>query len=93
MYDAATNELKLSKILSWYGDDWNERYPNGGYLTWINELTDDQDVKDATAKAVRGEITPTFFDYNWELNSQADPGKPVKKKKSGGFGSGQSPDE
>ena len=94
MFDAATNELKLSKILSWYGDDWNERYPDGGYLAWINELTSNQATKDATMKAANGEVKVAFFDYDWALNSQADPGKPAgAKKKSGGFGSGSSPDE
>lgn len=94
MFDAAAKELKLSKILSWYGDDWNERYPQGGYLTWIGELTKDQSIKDATVAAANGEVKVAFFDYDWALNSQADPGAPAaKKKKSGGFGSGSSPDE
>ena len=94
MFDAAAKELKLSKILSWYGDDWNERFPSGGYLAWISELSNDQAVKDAIAKASQGEVAVKFFDYNWLLNSQADPGAPVAvKKKSGGFGSGSSPDE
>ena len=94
MFDAANNELKLSKILSWYGDDWNERFPDGGYLAWINDLTSSQEIKDATAKARNGEVKVAFFDYDWALNSQADPGKPQGgKKKSGGFGSGSSPDE
>ena len=94
MFDGATNELKLSKILSWYGDDWNQRYPEGGYLAWIGELSGDQAIKDATAKVSTGEVAVSFFEYDWALNSQADPGKaPEKKKKSGGFGSGASPDE
>lgn len=94
MYDASTSELKLSKILSWYGDDWNERFPNGGYLAWIGELTNDASVKEATQKAAQGDVAVTFFDYDWALNSQADPGSPAApKKKSGGFGSGSSPDE
>lgn len=94
MFDPATNELKLSKILSWYGNDWNAKYPDGGYLAWINELTDDAAIKDATEKAASGEVKVSFFDYDWALNSQADPGAaPSKKKKAGGFGSGSSPDE
>ena len=94
MFDAASNELKLSKILSWYGDDWNERYPDGGYLAWIRELTSDETIMNATARAENGEVSVTFFDYDWALNSQADPGAPLAaKKKSGGFGSGSSPDE
>lgn len=94
LFDAAAHELKLSKILSWYGDDWNERFPEGGYLAWISELTNDQSVKEAAAKATRGEVAVKFFAYDWALNSQADPGRPAEpKKKSGGFGSGSSPDE
>ena len=94
MFDEANNELKLSPILSWYSEDWDARYPNGGYLAWINELTTNQTTKDATAKAINKEIKVGFFEYDWALNSQADPTKPQgKKKKSGGFGSGSSPDE
>jgi len=94
MYDSEAKELKLSKILSWYGDDWNQRYPNGGYLAWINELSTDQAVKEATVAASQGTVKVAFFEYDWALNSQADPGKPPEKKaKSGGFGSGSSPDE
>ena len=94
MFDAEANVLKLSMILSWYGDDWNERFPNGSYLAWINELATDQATKDATAKAISGEVEVAYIKYDWALNSQADPGAPAaKKKKSGGFGSGSSPDE
>jgi len=93
MYDEEAKELKLSMILKWYGDDWNEHFPDGGYLTWINELTRDQVIKDAISKARSGEVTVGFFAYDWALNSQADPGKPKAVKKSGGFGSGSSPDE
>ena len=77
MFDSAANELKLSKILSWYGDDWNERYPSGGYLTWISELTSNQAIKDAAVKAANGDVAVGFFEYDWALNSQADPGKPA----------------
>ena len=94
MFDSATNELKLSKILSWYGGDWDEKFPQGGYLAWIYELTSDASIKEASAKAASGEVKVSFFEYDWALNSQADPGAPVAKaKKSGGFGSGSSPDE
>ena len=102
MFDAATNELKLSSLMSWYGSDFNERYPNGGHLQWINEAASDPIIKDATSKAINDLTKPegerdikiAFFEYDWTLNSQADPGAaPAKKKKSGGFGSGSSPDE
>lgn len=94
LFDSATKELKLSKILNWYGDDWNATYPQGSYLAWINELTEDSTVREAALKAANGEVKIAFFDYDWALNSQADPSAPVEKKsKSGGFGSGSSPDE
>ena len=89
MYDPATNELKLNSILSWYGVDFNERYPNGGYLAWINKLATDQTIKDAAIKAINKEVNVSFLDYDWALNTQAR----SKGGKVGGFGSGSSPDE
>jgi len=102
MFDAGTNELKLSSLMSWYSSDFDERYPDGGHLQWINESASDQAIKEATAKAIKDlekaeegrEIKISYFNYDWTLNSQADPSaSQVKKKKSGGFGSGSSPDE
>ena len=92
-FDSEQQKLNLSPILSWYGDDWNERYPNGGYLAWINELTSDPVIKDVTAKAAKNELEVGFLEYDWSLNSQAEPGAPAQQKSSGGFGSGSSPDE
>ena len=93
-FDGASNELKLSPILSWYGSDWNEKYPNGSYLAWLNELTLDPVIKEATTKASQGSVAVKFLKYDWALNSQAEPGKAKSgPKKSGGFGSGSSPDE
>ena len=88
-YDSATEELKLNSILSWYGVDFNERYPNGGYLAWISELAQDQAIKDAAIKAINKEVSVSFTDYDWALNTQAR----SKGGKVGGFGSGSSPDE
>ena len=88
-YDPKANELKLNSILSWYGNDFNERYPNGGYLTWISELATDQTIKDAAIKAINKEVSVSFLDYDWALNAQAR----SKGGKVGGFGSGSSPDE
>lgn len=93
-FDSGKNELALSKILSWYGGDWDERYPDGGYLEWLNRLADDSILKKATAEAIENKVNVVFLDYDWTLNTQADPGKAEEKtKKSGGFGSGSSPDE
>ena len=92
--DMEKKELKLSKILSWYGDDFNERYPDGGYLEWLEGLADDPKLKKALAGAIDEKVKVTFLDYDWTLNTQADPGKAAPKAKhSGGFGSGSSPDE
>ena len=88
-YDQATKELKLNSILNWYGSDFNERYPNGGYLTWISELAKDPKLKEAAIKAINNEVSVSFLDYDWALNAQAR----SKGGKVGGFGSGSSPDE
>lgn len=93
-FDAASNALKLNPILSWYGNDWNEKYPSGSYLAWLNELALDPAIKDATAQAIQGSVAVKFVKYDWALNSQAEPGEAKSgPKKSGGFGSGSSPDE
>lgn len=91
--DEEKKQLNVSPILNWYGQDWDERYPDGGYLQWINELTNDPAIKDATEMAMKNEIAVGFFEYDWALNSQAEPGAAKKAKSSGGFGSGSSPDE
>ena len=93
-FDAGKNELGLSQILNWYGGDWNERFPSGGYFEWLEALADDPTVKQALVDGRNEKVAVKFIEYDWALNSQADPGKPrAKKKKSGGFGSGSSPDE
>ena len=93
-FDADKKELCLSPILDWYGSDFDERYPSGGYFEWLEELVDDPDLKQAVIDAANEKVDVMFVEYDWALNSQADPGKPqAKKKKSGGFGSGSSPDE
>ena len=89
--DTETNKLMLSPILNWYGQDFDERFPEGGYLKWINELTNDPEIKEATEKAMNDEIEIGFFEYDWALNSQAEPGVAKKPKSSGGFGSGFQP--
>ena len=93
-FKSEMDELALCKILSWYGGDWDERYPDGGYLEWLEGLADAPDLKQALAGAIEKKVAVTFLDYDWTLNTQADPGKVEDKPKhSGGFGSGSSPDE
>ncbi len=88
-FDSQKNELLVSSILNWYGGDWDERFPKGGYLAWIKELSRDQELKSAVDRAIQKEIPVKFFEYDWTLNSQAEPGSHSGGgKKSGGFGSG-----
>ena len=90
-YNKESGELLLSSILNWYGDDWNEKYPNGGYLRWIAELTKDEAIKSACQDAITGKASVKFKPYDWALNSQADP--QVGDHSAGGFGSGSLPDQ
>jgi len=85
------DKLVLSRILSWYGGDWDGKFSDG-YLEWLEGLVEDAEVKEAIARVRRKEIGVTFAEYDWTLNSQAKP-KTVVKAKGGGFGSGSSPDE
>ena len=88
------NELLLSPILSWYGGDWDEKYPAGGYLAWIRDLVEDPEMKGKLDSAIKGETPVKFVKYDWTLNSQATPGEHSGgTKKSGDFGSGSIPDE
>jgi hypothetical protein len=86
-------ELYLSRILSWYGDDWNQKYPQGGYLQWIKELVDDPQTAAAVDQAIQGDVAVKFFDYDWTLNTQAEIGAHTSEKRGGGFGSGSIPNE
>lgn len=92
-YDAAAKKLSLSAILKWYGEDWDELYPNGAYLQWLEGLVDDPETKAGIEGAIAGSVTVEFFDYDWALNSKAEPAAKKAKSKGGGFGSGTSPDE
>ena len=91
MYDKESEELKVNRILKWYPKDFDQRYPNGGYLQWINEMTDDPVIKEMTEKAINGDVQVSYFDYDWTLNSQAEPGESAAASKH--FGSGAIPDE
>ena len=66
-YDAGRRQLVLSKILSWYGDDWKTRY-SGGYLEWLNGLVNDATLKQAITAARSGQLSVGFANYDWNLN-------------------------
>ncbi len=88
-----TNELFLSPILNWYGDDWNEKFPNGGYLEWIKGMVNQSELASAIDRAIVGQVAVKFSDYDWTLNTQGEVGAHSQEKKSGGFGSGSIPNE
>ncbi len=91
-FNEETGQLELSQILNWYGDDWNNRYPDGGYLQWIAELVKDEQLKAAVHRAIDGQVDVTFVKYDWTLNSLAPPGQQAGGgKSSGDFGSGSIP--
>lgn len=80
--------LKLSPILSWYGDDWKT---SGGYLKWIAELARDPSVKQAAESAMQGSVPVAFFDYDWTLNTPASTSGGAAAGKKAEFGSGTIP--
>lgn len=91
-YDAASDTLKLSPLLDWYGGDWDQV---GGYLPWLAARVQDDVVKQAILRASRKETSVAFLDYDWSLNSQATAGSAAPKpaSKTGQFGSGSIPNE
>ena len=90
-YDASENVIRLSTILSWYGEDWDN---HGGYLAWLSERVDDSTVAEALKKADADEVEVEFNDYDWILNTQNElaPGGSADPS-SGAFGSGSIPNE
>jgi len=87
--DAATDELLLSPILNWYGDDWKGE---GGYLRWILERTADPEVRAALETSLTQEPQIRWNEYDWSLNSQDEPGASIRTQPSA-FGSGSVPNE
>lgn len=90
-YDAAENTVHLSRILSWYGEDWDN---HGGYLPWLAERVKDPELAEALRKADAGEVDVSFNEYDWTLNTQNElkPGGSADPS-SGAFGSGSIPNE
>ena len=86
-FNAESNELELSPILDWYGEDWDAKYPVGGYLQWIAGLADEKELVSQLNSAIAGEINRKFVKYDWSLNSQREPGSSAGHS-SGEFGSG-----
>ena len=89
-YQSSDTTLRLSPILSWYGEDWDQV---GGYLPWLVERVQDAELKKVIEQASRGETQVAFFDYDWSLNSQAPTGASSAPAKKAEFGSGTIPNE
>ncbi len=90
--DANGDRLRLSSLLDWYVDDWDE---SGGYLVWLEARVISPAIKKTIARARRGETEITFMTYDWRLNSQAstDKSDPTTPKQNANFGSGSIPND
>lgn len=92
-FNEQTKELELSPILKWYGEDWDEKYPQGGPLQWLKALVKSDELGSKLDQAIAGDIKTVHLKYDWSLNSQSDPGASSGGGKTSGFGSGSVPDE
>lgn len=90
-YNAEKNEIRLSRILQWYGEDWDVV---GGYLAWLHERVEDPAIKEALVKAAAEEVAVKYFEYDWVLNTSNElkPGGSADPS-TGAFGSGSIPNE
>lgn len=64
-YDASRNQFQLSSILSWFGEDFgsNQKAQLRRIANWLP-------TKAAQQAAIRGSVSVSFQDYNWNLNEQ-----------------------
>lgn len=89
--DEAAKVIRVSRILQWYGKDWDGV---GGYLAWLQARVEDPALKDALSKAISGAYEVKFFEYDWVLNTRNElkPGGSADPR-TGAFGSGSIPNE
>ncbi len=66
-FDPEANTIYLSKILYWYGDDFDVV---GGILSFLIKRVEDTDMKEALQKAKTGEVDISYNEYDWSLNAQ-----------------------
>ena len=62
-YDPVGNDLRLTKIMLWYGGDFEQAA--GSVAAYVRENAEDEIKPDASVD---------FLDYSWKLNSQANRG-------------------
>lgn len=85
----SSGQVQINPILQWYGDDWKN---DGGFLAWLQEETNDEDLKQALARTIDGQIAIKWNVYDWSLNSQGSRSSGGGAAHSG-FGSGSVPNE
>lgn len=74
--DQAAGEVRLSKIFSWFGDDWIPTYgvetgftgskAERAVLNFVSNYVSDDD----RAYLEAGDYKVSYFDYDWSLNKQ-----------------------
>lgn len=92
-FDTSSDQLILSPLLNWYGDDWQSV---GGYLPWLAARVRDPNVVTKIELANAGQLRVGFLDYDWSLNSQSlatGHDSLLKPGKKAEFGSGSIPNE
>lgn len=90
-YDEEANAVRVSRILQWYGEDWDD---HGGYLPWLAHRVDDVRLAELLMRADATDIRLEFNEYDWTLNTQNDLGSGGSGgPSSGAFGSGSIPNE
>lgn len=87
--DPDNGTLRLSPILKWYGDDWDDE---GGYLQWLLLRTEQPEVRTAIESMLASEPLIQWSEYDWSLNSHQRPGTSAVTK-AASFGSGSVPNE
>ena len=90
-YDSEENAIRVSRILQWYGEDWDD---HGGYLPWLAQRVDDVRLAEMMMRADATDIRLEFNEYDWTLNTQNALGAGGRSgPSSGAFGSGSIPNE
>jgi hypothetical protein len=87
-YDAEEETLYVSRILKWYGEDFEA---HGGYLSYLAERVDDKELREAMRRAAEGQLDVEFLKYDWSLNSQGQAAEGGGEQTD--FGSGSIPNE
>eukprot|EP00117_Sycon_ciliatum_P002575 scpid31139/ scgid7741/ len=82
VYSEERNELRLSKIMSWFGGDFGNTVQER--LQYYADHMAPGEKQDQLKKALENGGTPkiSFMKYDWSLNDNGDGAGPIKKKSS-----------